>query len=181
MFAHRSDVKMAQLRGNHEMDCEIYLSATLLLLPLALSQLTFNQAIVLFLYFSAACLAQTIRNHLLPNYLSAMAERRQHPRAPGTTHSVRRNLFNSQLSRRPPTTATSSSSTGAGSVAHFDSVLDAATDDSSSDILVRNANGEYAVTIPGVPPPAADAAAVTGAGAGGEEEAADLEVESMIP
>lgn len=56
----------------------------------------------------------------------------------------------------------------------MDNAGDSAQDTASSEILVRNANGEYAVNIPNVPPPSTDG----GNGASTEEQAAELEVES---
>ncbi|MCJ1330666.1 hypothetical protein MMC10_007351 [Thelotrema lepadinum] len=105
------------------------------------------------------------------------------PRSTASTHShsstsVRRNLFNSHahISRRPTSNNTNStlSSSGANGGTHFDNPLhsSSAADPGSTDILVRNANGEYAVAIPGVPPPAADAAGA-GEGGGGVENGGD--------
>ena len=110
-----------------------------------------------------------------------MADRRQPTRPPGTGHSsVRRNLFNSNPSRRLASSNTSSHQSNS-TAAHLDTVLGVSADDSSSEILVRNANGDYAVAMPAVPPLVADAATSNGNGAAGEEEAADEEVESTAP
>ncbi|KAI4148684.1 MAG: hypothetical protein LQ340_004992 [Diploschistes diacapsis] len=100
-----------------------------------------------------------------------MADRRQ--------HSIRRQLFSSSLSRRGPT-ANPATTSSAAPRTHIDTPLDGSVDTSSSDILVRNANGEYAVTIPGLPPATADAGGASGSAAGSEEETAELEVEKRL-
>ena len=56
--------------------------------------------------------------------------------------NVRRNLFSSQLSRRPTSTSTSSSAT----------TLYTPSYDSSSDVIVRDRNGNCQVGILSVPP-----------------------------
>lgn len=56
--------------------------------------------------------------------------------------NVRRNLFSSQLSRRPTSTSTSSSTTTLHTLSY----------DSSSDVIVRDRNGNYQVGILSIPP-----------------------------
>ena len=58
------------------------------------------------------------------------------------TSSVRRNLFHHHLSRRPTGPSTSTSATA----------LQEPLPDSSSDIVIRDINGNYAVQIPLLPP-----------------------------
>ena len=53
---------------------------------------------------------------------------------------------------------------------------DSAQDTASSEILVRNANGEYTVTIPSVPAPTNDG----GNGASAGEHTAEQEAESKL-
>jgi hypothetical protein len=63
-------------------------------------------------------------------------------RPPATsTSSVRRNLFHHHLSRRAPA---SSSNTSAATV-------QAAAEDHTADIVIRDMNGEYQVEMPMVP------------------------------
>jgi hypothetical protein len=97
------------------------------------------------------------------------------PSSSSATQSVRRNLFNSNLSRRP----TRSSSTTSSAPTLIENPLEPSVpQEASSEILVRNANGDYAVQLPGVPP-IGDATSGS-AGAMAEEQAAELEMESQF-
>lgn len=58
------------------------------------------------------------------------------------TSSVRRNLFHHSLSRRPTSASTSTSAT----------TLQEGSQDESSDIVVKDRNGNYEVQIPLLPP-----------------------------
>lgn len=58
------------------------------------------------------------------------------------TSSVRRNLFHHTLSRRPTSASTSTSAT----------TLQEGSQDESSDIVVKDGNGNYEVQVPLLPP-----------------------------
>lgn len=62
--------------------------------------------------------------------------------AAGSTTNVRRNLFHHQLSRRPTSASTSTSGT----------TLQESLHDDSSDIVVKDRNGNNQVQIPMLPP-----------------------------
>ena len=62
--------------------------------------------------------------------------------AASSTSSVRRNLFNHHLSRRPTSASTSTSAT----------TLQDSLQDDSSDIVAKDRNGNYQVQIPLLPP-----------------------------
>lgn len=64
------------------------------------------------------------------------------PPTTSTSSSVRRNLFHHHLSRRPTSTSTSTSAT----------TLQELPQDDSSEIAVRDLNGDYQVQIPRLPP-----------------------------
>lgn len=72
-----------------------------------------------------------------------MASKPSSSRPPATsTSSVRRNLFHHHLSRRPTSTSTSTSAT----------TLQESAQDDSSEIAVRDLNGDYQVQILRLPP-----------------------------
>ncbi|KAI2473708.1 hypothetical protein F4781DRAFT_245 [Annulohypoxylon bovei var. microspora] len=75
--------------------------------------------------------------------------RRGTNRAPGTnTSGIRRNLFQSQLTRRPtPTTSSSNASAETLRLADVEVLSD------TSDIVIRDKNGEFDVGDPPTPPP----------------------------
>ena len=75
--------------------------------------------------------------------------------------SVRRNLFHHTLSRRPTSASTSTSAT----------TLQEGSQDESSDIVVKDRNGNYQVQVPILPPLDEDQA---------QEEDSGNEKESMI-
>ena len=77
------------------------------------------------------------------------------------TSSVRRNLFHHTLSRRPTSASTSSLAT----------TLQDASQDESSDIVVKDRNGNYQVQVPILPPLDEDQA---------QEEDSGNEKESMV-
>lgn len=81
--------------------------------------------------------------------MAARSQIQRYPASDSTLsmQSVRRNLFNSQLSRRP----TRSDSTTSSSRTVIDYPQDQTSNsDSSSEILIKNANGDYAATIPSI-------------------------------
>ncbi|KAL2045420.1 hypothetical protein ABVK25_012105 [Lepraria finkii] len=59
-----------------------------------------------------------------------------------STANVRRNLFHHQLSRRPTSSATSTTAT----------TLQGSLHDDSSDIVVKDRNGKYDIQVPLLPP-----------------------------
>jgi hypothetical protein len=72
-----------------------------------------------------------------------MAERRQASGSSSRAAGVRRNIFQQHISRRP---TTSSTSTSAETLR-----LDLGTESETSDIVIRDKNGDYEVGDPPIP------------------------------
>jgi len=82
------------------------------------------------------------------------------------TNEVRRNLFRSQLSRRPTNTSASTKAS---------SLVDSSRYGSSSEIVVRNQNGNYIESVPSLPIAENDASADNES-----QEAEELRVNEML-
>lgn len=112
---------------------QTYSTYHIILIIIPLSQL-------LHVYFLGKALICTFKSYLLTQ---SMASKPSSSRPPVTsTSSVRRTLFHHHLSRRPTSTSTSTSAT----------TLQESAQDDSSEIAIRDLNGDYQVQILRLPP-----------------------------